>query len=108
MLELGQEIHKLRKQKSATLQHISSGAKISAAYLQKLERGKVNSPSPHVLRRLAEVLDVPYVQLMRLAGYLPEHLPKSSVPAALRHQDLSDEQWRAVAVFIRYLKDESA
>ena len=107
MLELGQELHKLRKQNGATLQTISSGAKISAAYLQKLENGKVNAPSPHVLRRLAEVLEVPYLRLMALAGYLPEQL-ELSVPAALRHQELSDEQWQAVVAFINYLKDESS
>lgn len=107
MLELGQELHKLRKQKGETLQTISSGAKISTAYLQKLENGKVNAPSPHVLRRLAKVLEVPYLRLMALAGYLPEQL-EPSIPAALSHQELSDEQWRAVAAFISYLKDESS
>lgn len=43
---------------------------LALSHLQRLERGEVAEPSPSVLRRLAAALDVPYVELMRAAGYL--------------------------------------
>lgn len=45
------------------------GADISPAYLSKLENDAVKRPSPRVLHRLAEVLGVPYAELMVLVGY---------------------------------------
>jgi len=53
-----------------TLEAASRAAKISTAYLHKLEAGRVQAPSPHVLRRLAAVLEMPYLDLMAVAGYL--------------------------------------
>ena len=106
MLEaLGRHLHRLRKQQEKSLQAVSESAKISAAYLQKLERGKVNAPSPHVLRRLAQVLATPYASLLDLAGYLPDE-PPGNVPRALTYETLSPEEWRAVLTFVRYLKEQ--
>ena len=102
LAELGQELSAARKRLGATLESVATPANISVAYLRKLEKGNVNNPSPRVLQRLADVLDVPYNRLMALAGYL---IPESTaVPAVLLEQDLSDEEWQAVAAFIRYLK----
>lgn len=44
-------------------------ARISPAYLSKLENDAVKKPSPHVLQQLSEALGVPYADLMRLNGY---------------------------------------
>ncbi len=52
-----------------SLKAVAKEAGISAAYLQKLETGKVKSPSPHRLLRLAEVLGYPYSTLLAWAGY---------------------------------------
>ena len=103
LVELGQELSEARSQAGATLEAVATPANISVAYLRKLEHGNVNNPSPRVLRRLAEVLDISYGRLMALAGYL---LPDEgvNVPTVLLEQDLSDEEWRAVAAFVRYLK----
>jgi hypothetical protein len=69
----------------------------------------VKNPSPRVLMRLAEVLDCEYDRLMELAGYVNAGRPKKSgkttfLEAALRNEDLSDEEQRAVLAFISYLK----
>lgn len=68
--ELGRQLREVRKYRRLSLQAVAGPAKISAAYLQKLERGEVKEPSPHVLYRLSEALDVPYSDLMRLAEYV--------------------------------------
>ena len=99
----------VRKLRGWSLQEVAEPAKISVAYLQKLEKGKVNNPSPKVLQRLAEVLEISYLRLMQLAAYLPEELLETAASApqeALKAETLSDTEWRAVFAFIRYLKEQ--
>jgi len=97
----------------ASLQAIADTAKISAAYLQKLERGEVTTPSPRVLRRLASSVGLPYLGLMELAGYLDEEelaearlREPSPRPHPLAGQQLTPEEWRAVGAFIKMLVAE--
>ncbi|HEY3435111.1 MAG TPA: helix-turn-helix domain-containing protein [Solirubrobacterales bacterium] len=44
---------------------------LAVSYLQRLERGRVEEPSPHALRAIARPLGVAYATLMRQAGYYP-------------------------------------
>jgi transcriptional regulator with XRE-family HTH domain len=67
---LAKSLKEARSSRAMTLETASEAAGISPAYLHKLEAGRVQTPSPHVLRRLATVLAVPYLTLMTLAGYL--------------------------------------
>lgn len=68
--ELGAELRRARTARGLSLDAAGRAANISQGYVHKLEAGRVESPSPRVLRRLGEVLDVPYERLMELAGYL--------------------------------------
>ena len=103
--ELGHELRAARKRKDLTLQEVAEPAKISLTYLQKLERGSVNSPSPRVLKRLADVLDISYRRLMELAAYLvPEPSPYPHIPEELADKRLSEAEWRAVLAFVGYLE----
>ena len=70
MQELGQRLREVRAGRRGSLEAVSRAAQISPAYLHKLEAGLVKSPSPHVIRRLAAALEVPYPALMELAGYI--------------------------------------
>jgi transcriptional regulator with XRE-family HTH domain len=119
LVELGNELRKARKGAGASLESVAGPAEISAAYLHKLERGAVNSPSPRVLARLAAALKVSYMRLMELAGYLDEEQlarvrirEPSTHAQPLTDQQLTPEEWRAVAAFIKTLiaqrKTESA
>jgi transcriptional regulator with XRE-family HTH domain len=108
--ELGLELQNARKDRRESLDAIARPARISATYLQKLERGEVNNPSPRVLGRLAVVLDVEYLRLMELAGYLneeelaEERVKNASIkPHPLANQQLTSEEWSAVGAFIKYL-----
>ena len=113
MLEtLGETIKAARDQRRESLQTAAHAAHISVAYLQKLERGAVGTPSPHVLRRLGTALDLRYLQLMSLAGYLSE-AERQSAPEdyslglpihPLQGQSLEPCEWRAVGAFVKYLK----
>ncbi|MGD0713130.1 MAG: helix-turn-helix transcriptional regulator [Gaiellaceae bacterium] len=66
---LGGELHKVRKLRGLSLKAVADPAGMSATYLQKLERDEVESPSPHRLQSLAEVLGLDYGDLFVLAGY---------------------------------------
>ncbi len=110
LVELAKELSKSREAKGLSLEAVAKPAKISAAYLHKLERGVVNSPSPRVLARIAVTLEVPYLRLLELAGYLAEaQLAEARMresppePHPLAHQQLTPEEWRAVGAFIKNL-----
>ena len=47
------------------------GAGPSSGYLSVLEREGIRAPSPRVLRTLAAVYEIDYLDLMRRAGYIP-------------------------------------
>jgi transcriptional regulator with XRE-family HTH domain len=110
LVELSEELRSARQAKGLSLEAVAGPAKISAAYLHKLERGVVDNPSPRVLARIAVALEVPYLRLMDLAGYLDEtqlaaaRMRESSPkPHPLAGQQLTREEWRAVGDFIKQL-----
>lgn len=110
LTELGKSLKEAREGKGSSLGSAAGPAGISAAYLHKLEHGVVGSPSPRVLARLATVLEIPYLRLMELAGYLDEeelalarkHEP-SPAPHPLAGQKLTAEEWKQVGDFIKAL-----
>jgi HTH-type transcriptional regulator, competence development regulator len=108
---LGKRMHDVRKLRGLSLAQTASAAGISAAYVQKLERGDVAAPSPHKLRELARVLAVSYTDLMRLAGYavaddgedVPSARQNSSVRVlahALQTEDLSADELGELADYL--------
>ncbi len=109
MLEsLAEVLRETRQTRGASLEAIAQPAKISTPYLLKLERGQVRSPSPRVLARLAAVLEIPYLRLLELAGYLDEEEAAAAearrrMPHPLAGQQLTNEEWREVGAFIRRL-----
>lgn len=110
LIELGTELKRAREYLDLSLQGAAEVSNISAAYLQKLERGVVETPSPRVLRRLASTLELPYLRLMELAGYLDsDEVAKARSsgnapsPHPLAGRQLGQEEWRAVGAFIEML-----
>ena len=107
---LGDRLHEVRRIRGLSLKAVAEPAKISIAYLQKLEGGDVQQPNPNVLHRLSAVLDIPYAVLMELAGYVvPETggvLAANTFDHALSSSDLTNEERKAVAAFIALLRDQ--
>jgi transcriptional regulator with XRE-family HTH domain len=68
-LELGDTIRESREARHLSIQAAAAEAGISQGYQFKLESGFVRTPSPRILHRLGRVLELPYAELMRLAGY---------------------------------------
>ena len=114
LTELGETLKNVRERDGRSLLAVAEPAKISTAYLQKLERGQVGTPSPHVLRRLSRALGLDYLLLMSLAGYLSRdeqrRVASDDKLRASRHplasQQLTPEEWRAVGAFVKHLKSQ--
>ncbi|OIQ77492.1 HTH-type transcriptional repressor RghR [mine drainage metagenome] len=103
-LTLGQALKSLRELQGKSLKTVADAADISAAYLQKLEKGDVTAPSPHKLHALAEALGVEYLALMRLAGYVVPEVTNSGsgvLSQAFSAQDMTEAEALAVAAYLK-------
>lgn len=104
---LGEELSNVRTTRDKSLKAIAAAAEISPAYLQKLEAGEVKNPSPNILYKLSEALDVPYPTLMTLAGYVvPTTDTSAGTPFehAFDSSDLTSKERKAVAEFVKTLR----
>ncbi len=108
---LGEKLKEERKAKKLSLTAVAKPAKISATYLQKLEKGIVKNPSPHVLERLSTELKISYLKLMELAGYVSkssDHWQKYRKGKKKEETSildgLSQEELKAVKAFTKFLK----
>ncbi|WP_068773734.1 helix-turn-helix domain-containing protein [Paenibacillus sp. FJAT-26967] len=64
------KLRDLRKLKGYTIRELADRSGVSAGYISQLENGNRNAPSPDVLMKLSEGLNIPYADLMKIAGYL--------------------------------------
>lgn len=75
-IEIGKLLRQLRLSKGGkgfwSLRSVAKRAGISDSYLSQLETGQVKQPLPEILRKLADALRHPYLDLMKVAGYLPD------------------------------------
>lgn len=82
-------------------------ARISVAYLAKLENDAVRKPSPHVLLQLSEALTVPYAELMRLSGYrVPGETdrPASDSVATALFADLTEDEREELLEYLAWYR----
>ena len=92
---IGVVLRQAREVRQLSAADAARAARISAAYLNRLENDAVKKPSPHVLHQLSEALTVPYAELLRLSGYRlpdePDASTASTVSGAL-FADLTDDE----------------
>src|SRR4051812_9220023 len=67
--ELGQRLREARRAKRWTLRQAAVETGISNGYLSLIEQGEVKAPSPRYLLALADRYELPYDELMALAGH---------------------------------------
>ena len=106
-LSLGAVLKQARDVRELSGVDAARAARISPAYLSKLEGDAVKHPSPHVLHQLSEALVVPYAELMRLCGY---RVPGDSgtktadtVSAAL-FADLTDDEREELLEYLAWYR----
>lgn len=68
-MKLGPYLKEQRESRNITLRQIEESVGISNAYLSQLENNKITNPSPVILHKLSDYLNVSYAFLMQLAGY---------------------------------------
>lgn len=89
----GAQLRATREAAELTLRECARRARVSPAYLSRLESGQMPTPpSEDVLVQLAEVLDVSPLAMCHQAGRLPR---------ALEAQLLADEAWFRLLVRAR-------
>lgn len=111
---LGARLRQVRDMRGLSLREAAERAEISPAYLQKLERDQVQSPSPNILYKLAAQLRVPYSQLMKLAGYVvPRDGRGRKAPApnmlahALSSEDLTADEAEELAKYLAWFRSQN-
>ena len=79
-MTFGQEITKARKDKGLSQKRVAAGTvkedglAISAQYLNDIEHDRRNPPSEHIIRQLADALDLDLDYLLFLAGRFPSDM----------------------------------
>lgn len=73
-VEFGKYLSLLRKRAKLSMGKLAKISNVSQPYISQIERGDRGIPSPDILKKLAEALNVPYLELMQKAGFLPPEL----------------------------------
>lgn len=109
--ELARVIKAKREVKGLSLAKAAHAANVSPAYLSKLEGAGVQRPSPTLLHQLAPVLDIPYVELMRLAGYVmpnEKKRPTAGLATALLSEKLTEDEASQLLTYLRVMRQQKA
>jgi transcriptional regulator with XRE-family HTH domain len=108
---LGQYLASIRLDRKMSLRQVEeiSNKEVSNAYISQLETGKIQQPSPSVLHTLAEIYDIDYIQLMQLAGYLPEVAGRNSDDrhgrvATFAEHNLTQEEEGELMDYLQFLR----
>ena len=105
---LGTYLKRIRKQKNLTLRAVEEKTGISNAYLSQLENNKISFPSPKFLDKLAMLYELPYDQLMKLAGYPVSAGKEKNLAFRLESnfEELTPDEKTKVQEYIQFLKSQ--
>lgn len=68
-MNIGEFIKNRRREKNITLRELGDITELSQSYLSQIENGTRNA-SPDILEKLSKALDLQYLELMMMAGFL--------------------------------------
>jgi HTH-type transcriptional regulator, competence development regulator len=80
MMDFYEQLKDMRKSRGYTIREAASKSGVSPSYISQLENGNRGIPSPDILSKLAEGLDIPYTRLMEIAGYLQDSEAQNDSP----------------------------
>jgi transcriptional regulator with XRE-family HTH domain len=110
MASLGKTLTGARERKGLSLREAERGTGISNAYLSQIENGKIASPSPNVLHKLAEFYSLSYAALMREAGYPSSESGATGgdgIRIAARLGPTSPEEEEALAEYLEFMRSRT-
>lgn len=106
----GHYLKEKRKENGLTIRQLEEKSGVSNAYLSQIENGKKGIPSPEILKKLYEPLEVSYDELMEKAGYISPRLWKSLHPETKNtiesHGELTELLSNAADLFISSVTDK--
>lgn len=99
-------IAQAREKAGLTLRAVEKETGISNAYLSQLEHGKIQTPAPQNLHKLAGLYRVPYELLMELAGYPMPQTTGEPPPEtiAARFGSVTREEEDALVEYLQFLR----
>lgn len=108
-VKLGAFLSSARSKLAMSLRAVEKETGISNAYLSQLEHGKINTPSPQNLYKLAQIYRVPYELLMDLAGYPIPRAPTAELPTAndtfaARIGAVTEEEEEALVDYLLFIR----
>jgi HTH-type transcriptional regulator, competence development regulator len=106
--ELGAVLRAARKGRKLTLREVAEASGVSNPYVSQLETAKAHAPSPVILRKLAELYELNYLYLMKLAGYLPDGLRTIYIPSrlSLRVGPTAPEEEDLIVEYLRFIRSQ--
>lgn len=110
-IEFGSYLRKLRKERGLSIRRLEEMSGVSNAYLSQIENGKRGLPSPEILKKIYEPLDVGYTELMEKAGYISTSVKSELIPETIEAIEspnvLTELISNAADYFIGSVTDES-
>ena len=99
-------VSQARSNAGLTLRAVEKETGISNAYLSQLEHGKIQTPAPQNLHKLASLYRVPYEILMELAGYPMPQTRGYPAPEgmAARIGNVTREEEDALVEYLQFLR----
>ena len=110
---LGNYLKEVRRKRQFTLRDVEEKTAISNAYLSQLENGKIISPSPIILNKLATHYKVSYEKLLDLTGYpvppKPDIVDNKTEPKFRLSNDFEDvtkEEKKKLQEYLEFLRSK--
>ncbi|WFU42733.1 helix-turn-helix transcriptional regulator [Bradyrhizobium sp. CB82] len=110
MARLGKTLTAARERKGLSLRDVERATGLSNAYLSQIENGKIASPSPKVLHKIAILYELSYAALMSQAGYPAGESDRASddrLRLAARLGPTSPEEEDALAEYLAFLRSRT-
>jgi transcriptional regulator with XRE-family HTH domain len=104
--KLGAVIRERRLARDWSITDAANAAGFHRSYWGRLEQGYYAAPAPRYLKRVAEVLEMPFEDLYALAGYeTPDELPTFQ-PYMRAKYDLPPEAIRELESYFEFLRNQ--
>jgi len=85
-MTFGEYVRKSRQKKNLSLREAARRTGISHPYLSQLETGKNTKPTPEVIKKIADGLELDYIKLLEIAGYLEEAEREGLMKSAVEYR----------------------
>lgn len=104
-MEFGKYIKEIRTNKSLTLRETAKRTKVSHPYLSQLETGENKKPTPEIIKKLAEGLNVNYYDLLVSAGYIDQIETDLAKAEYILNEDISQKEEQSLEKINQFSKN---